>query len=393
MQKGLEACDIAIIGGGPAGCAAAIQLARVGRKVILLEKESKAHEKVCGGFLSWEAAHYLQLLGLDLAALGAERIRHVRLIDRQNVIESPLPFAAWSLSRRRLDEALLQAAANARAEIRYGDKVTAFSPSGTSWDLTMQNQNSMRAKAVLLASGKHDVRGWPRKNGFPRHCPVQDMIGFKMHFRLTPQQRKDLHDHVEVCLFNGGYAGLELVEDEIANLCFVVRRKIYASCGGNWPDLLTWLVESAPHLQARLAQAEPLWPRPLAIYGMPYGYLNTQAKIPCGLYRLGDQMAVIPSFAGDGISIALHSAMLAVEKILKGSGCDAYHAQARLDFKRPVGNASMIACLTSFRVGRTIAFQLFQRLPMLITAGIQRVRLPQVLIQGTDIQNPVEKVT
>ena len=52
-----------------------------------------------------------------------------------------------------------------------------------------------------------------------------DFIGFKCHFRLTPEQRAALAEHVEMTLFDGGYAGLEPVEGGRANLCLVVRRR------------------------------------------------------------------------------------------------------------------------------------------------------------------------
>jgi menaquinone-9 beta-reductase len=44
-----------VVGGGLAGAAFAITLARQGRPVIVLEKTTGAHHKVCGEFLSAEA--------------------------------------------------------------------------------------------------------------------------------------------------------------------------------------------------------------------------------------------------------------------------------------------------------------------------------------------------
>ena len=46
---------IVCIGGGPAGSALATRLARSGREVVLVERETGPHDKVCGEFLSWEA--------------------------------------------------------------------------------------------------------------------------------------------------------------------------------------------------------------------------------------------------------------------------------------------------------------------------------------------------
>ena len=99
--------DILIVGGGPAGAAAAIHLARGGRIVTLLEQSTAAHHKVCGDFLSPEAVEYLNRLGLDPHHLGALPIHTVRLAAQREIAACDLPFLAFSLTRRSLDEALL----------------------------------------------------------------------------------------------------------------------------------------------------------------------------------------------------------------------------------------------------------------------------------------------
>ena len=95
-----------IVGGGLAGAALAILLAKSGRETTLVEKEAGPHHKVCGEFLSYEALSYLNALGLDVMSLGAEAIEAVYLVGRKAIAESRLPFPAASLSRRRLDEGL-----------------------------------------------------------------------------------------------------------------------------------------------------------------------------------------------------------------------------------------------------------------------------------------------
>jgi len=65
--------EVVVIGGGPAGSAAALRLAQNGRSVLLLEKEPAAHDKVCGEFISSDAQRYLRELGLDLTSLDAAR--------------------------------------------------------------------------------------------------------------------------------------------------------------------------------------------------------------------------------------------------------------------------------------------------------------------------------
>ena len=75
--------EVLVLGGGVAGCAASIALARKGRSVTLIEREPAPRHKVCGEFLSGEALEDLHALGIDVASLGAAPIDNVRLASRQ----------------------------------------------------------------------------------------------------------------------------------------------------------------------------------------------------------------------------------------------------------------------------------------------------------------------
>ena len=61
--------EVLILGGGVAGCATSIALARKGRSVTLIEREPTPRHKVCGEFLSGEALEDLHALGIDVASL------------------------------------------------------------------------------------------------------------------------------------------------------------------------------------------------------------------------------------------------------------------------------------------------------------------------------------
>lgn len=334
-------------------------------------KTRTAHDKVCGEFISWEAVHYLRTLGIDLPGSGAQAIGRLRLFDRETLLESTLPFPAWSLSRRLLDEALLKNARQEGVSVRRGEGVSNLSRLDNGWAIKTTQDASLRAKTVFLASGKHDIPGWSRGQR-----QSNDFIGFKMHLRLASVEQVQLRETIEVYLFDGGYAGLEPVEDGKANLCLLIRKKTYTDvCGKNWPALLTWLGNISSHLKIRLAGAISLWPRPLAVYGTPYGYLHRPIPSEPDLFRLGDQMAVIPSFAGDGIAIALHSAFLATHAYLSGSNANVYHQRARSDFRHPLRTARIVTGLASSRAGRETAFLLLRLIPGLMKMTIQGMRL------------------
>src|ERR1700761_4732779 len=105
--------DVLVLGGGVAGCAASIALARKGRNVTLIEREPAPRHKVCGEFLSGEALEDLHALGIDAAPPRAVPIDSVPLASTRRAAEAPLPFPAASLTRRALDSALIAEAVTA----------------------------------------------------------------------------------------------------------------------------------------------------------------------------------------------------------------------------------------------------------------------------------------
>ncbi len=109
---------------GLAGAAVATLLARGGARVTLIEQYAEPRHKMCGEFLSTEACESLGMLGLDVRALGAVPVGHVRLVGGGGrCVEHDLPFEAWSLTRRVLDEAMLQTARASGVRVHRGERV------------------------------------------------------------------------------------------------------------------------------------------------------------------------------------------------------------------------------------------------------------------------------
>ncbi|MEG9430972.1 NAD(P)/FAD-dependent oxidoreductase [Terriglobus sp. ADX1] len=316
--------EILIIGGGVAGCAASIALARKGLSVTLIEREPTPRHKVCGEFLSGEALEDLHALGIDVASLGAVPIQHVRLAAARRAAEAPLPFPAASLTRKTLDTALLAEALVAGVHVKSGCRVQTLNRNADNvWEATLDDGSTRTAPTVFLATGKHDMRG----HGRPKD--PQQWVAFKMYFRLTSEQTAELADASELMLYPGGYGGIQPVEGGIANLCCVVQQRYLACAGNRWENFLAKMQEDCPHLAMRLKGAEPLLTKPIAITHLPYGFIRSSTED--GLYCIGDQAAVIPSFTGDGISIALHTARCATTAYLAGVLAPAFQTKLRSD--------------------------------------------------------------
>ena len=326
-----------IIGGGPAGAAAAAVIAAAGRSVTLLERNAGPTDKVCGDFLSGGAIAALRKLGCDPLDLGAVPLFTIRLVHRGTSAEAPLPFSAAGLSRRALDEALLRIAAQRGAMIRRGETVRSVERTGAGFAIRIGQDERLAAETVFLATGKHDLRGLPRP---PR---ANGLLGLKMYFGLAPDQGAALQGCIELILLNGGYAGLQLVEQDRAVLCMLLPAERYRSAGRNWNTLLAELGAETPLLRQRLAGAMPRLSQPFAIAGMPYGHLHRfQRQAAPELFRLGDQACVVPSFAGDGIAIALQSGMTAATAWLHGQDATRYHAAFAKLVRAPLRFASLL---------------------------------------------------
>jgi flavin-dependent dehydrogenase len=305
-----------------AGCAASITLARQGRAVTLIERESAPRHKVCGEFLSGEALEDLHALGIDVVSLGAVPIDYVRLAAARRAAEAPLPFPAASLTRKALDTALIAEAVAAGVRVEQGRSVQSLSRMGIDvWQATLDDGTTREAPTVFLATGKHDLRG----HGRPKD-PHQ-WVAFKMYYRLSACQTAELAGASELTLYAGGYGGIQPVEDGIANFCCVVKRRYFARAGLRWEGLLATMQQDCPHLAMRLDGAEPLLDKPITITHIPYGYLRRTTED--GLYCIGDQAAVIPSFTGDGISIALHTGRCAAAAYLGAEPAPIFQAKLR----------------------------------------------------------------
>lgn len=378
MTTGSLAADIAIIGGGLAGASLAIQAASHGQRVLLIEREAGPHDKVCGEFLSREALLHLQALDIDPVRLGGMPIDRVRLATGPAVAEVLLPFQGVGLSRRVLDEALLARAVAGGAMLRRGHAATGLDCRPDEQRVRMQDRSVITAGHVVLATGKHDLRGWKRGPG-----RQNDLVGFKQHFRLAPDQASRLGGAVELMLFGGGYAGLQMVEDGQATLCLLIRRSRLAQLGGRWDMVLAAAGEDAPLLRRRLADAQPVQSRPLTIAGIPYGLVAPVTADPgqAGVWRLGDQSAVIPSFTGDGMSIALHSAALAARMLHEGGTPDRLQAAMRRDIGRQVAGAALLSLGAVRRPLQRPLVTIARFVPILSTAIAAATRIPDAALQ------------
>lgn len=148
--------DIAIIGGGPGGSAAAISAARAGLRVVLCEKGPYGRDKVCGDGLTPRAIAALNELGIDHSV--AHRIDGLRMIAGKKQRELAWPTtdrfpnhgAVWP--RQRFDNHLLDVAIAAGADVRFNAEAMPVIEDSKVVGITV-NGEVLRSSLVILATG------------------------------------------------------------------------------------------------------------------------------------------------------------------------------------------------------------------------------------------------
>ncbi|WP_233998055.1 NAD(P)/FAD-dependent oxidoreductase [Erythrobacter sp. QSSC1-22B] len=328
-----------VLGAGPAGCAAAIVLARSGAEPLLIDRDAEVGDALCGGFMSWRTAATTRKLGIDLEQLGAQRVTALRLFAGRRFAQSALPEPAYGLSRRGFDSALRRTAVAAGARLEV-DTIRALAPGCASGE-----SREYRSDSLFLASGKHDLRGATRPRG-----ARDPALGLRLRIAPDPQLTALIGETIELHLFAGGYAGIVLQEDGSANICLALRKSLLARAGNDPAQLLDLLAGESESFAARL-QFAPANPRVDTIAAVPYGWI-AQDTAP-GLFRLGDQAAVIPSLAGEGMSIAIASGMAAAQAWQQGGGgaAPAYQQTFARRARRPVRVAEAIWQLAERELG------------------------------------------
>ncbi|MEO6389111.1 MAG: FAD-dependent monooxygenase [Croceibacterium sp.] len=352
-----------ILGAGPAGCAAAIGLAQAGAEPVLLDRDADVRDLLCGGFLSWRTAAQLGALGVDPAALGAHRVERLALFAGRREVTLALPATAYGLSRRALDTAL-----RARA-VALGTRLAIDTARGIEGSAVFGRERTWTGDGLFLATGKHDLRGLAR----PRvaHDPA---LGLRLRLPPSAARRALLEGRIELHLFDHGYAGIVQQEGGSTNVCLAVRKSRLAAAGGDPEELLARLAEANPAFAERLG-ADWRAAEVDTVGSVPYGWIARTT--PSGLFRLGDQAAVIPSLAGEGISIAVASGTAAARHWLErgAAAAPAYQREFAVRAAGPVRTARLAWTLAERPLAARLGLALAVRFPPIVSALMQLSRI------------------
>jgi len=308
--------DVLVAGGGIAGSAAAMLLARAGMRVELYEREEFPREKPCGEGLMPAGVAVLERLGLA-GAVGGTKFRGVRFHFGGEVAEGPFPRTSGvqqeGLAQRRavLDRVLFEAAAatpgvrahtRSRVEgpLREHGRVTGLVVGGV----------ARRAGLIVAADGSRS----PLRRALGLDLPTaRARVGMRAHFRLAPGAEAppwaDVHVGHGHELYVAALPGCELVVSALAE-ADALRAGAEASFERWW--------RSHPRLAARLRGAR----RITRLRGAAPLASRARRGVAPGIVLLGDAAGALDPITGCGMTQALVSAELLAGFAARGVGGD-----------------------------------------------------------------------
>jgi flavin-dependent dehydrogenase len=337
MRRAYEAI---VIGAGPAGSTAALVLARAGRSVALLESRRFPRRKVCGECIAASNLPLLDRLGLGerLRSHAGAELKQVALWCGEERITAPLPACTsgaspWgrAVGREYLDALLLEQARAAGAEVLQPCRVLAVRAQSrdVGYDIETCNESGMvtlSAPVIIRAHGSWE----PPPSGAvpaPREHRASDLLGFKANYRHAALEQGVL----PVLSFAGGYGGMVIAGDGLATLACCIRRDRLADCRRDSPAgaragevVEALLRRECAGVRQALRKAVRVGPWLAAGPLRPGIHLHAAQD---GTFRIGNAAGEVHPIIGEGISMALQSAWLLAEELLRSA--EAFRPDAR----------------------------------------------------------------
>lgn len=315
--------DVCIIGGGPGGCATALQLAHHGRACVVLEKSTFPRDKVCGDALSGKVMRTLERLDPQLAtAVKADAAampswgvtfvapsgRALRVPFSRNTGLGEAPGVI--LPRLRFDDLLFQRV-KATSSITCLENHTAkrFDRVGADWHITCANGTTVDARLVVDASGAnaHFARNVAHLPMEPEHHAA----GVRAY--LNGVRDLDPQGFIELIFLKDllpGYLWVFPLPGGRANVGLGLRSDMVRKRRTDLKALLLQLVHEHPQLKTRFAAAKIEG----TVQGMGLPLASKRRSLSGDGYLLvGDAGHLIDPFTGEGISHAMISGVYAAD--------------------------------------------------------------------------------
>jgi geranylgeranyl reductase family protein len=317
--EAVKRVDVVVVGAGPAGAATAIFLAEHGWSVTLVDKAAFPRPKICGEYLSPEAARILDRLGVLKAVDqgGARPLRGMKIVAPDGTaLEGLYPTTgrwrgyrdhALAFPREALDRILVDRARGLPIDVRERHRVTGLrQEAGMVTGVCAQDargqDSEIAARLVVGADGRASVvaraLGLLRPHRLRRLALIQHVSGLA-----------DIEDRGEIYLDPPDYAILNPVAPGLVNLGLVVplahARPFARRLETFFAARLRQLRHLAPRLEGMRAEGRLMAMGPLA-------YRVEEPRVG-GVMLVGDAAGFYDPFTGEGLFTALRSAELLAE--------------------------------------------------------------------------------
>jgi geranylgeranyl reductase family protein len=320
----METCEVAIVGGGPAGSTCAWALTRLGRDVVVLDRQAFPRDKPCAG---WITPAVVEELRLDLddyrrhgLVLQAIRGFRVGLIGGRAVTSMYDEPVSYGIRRREFDHYLLR---RSGARLRLNEPLASLRRDGAAWVIN----DSLKAR-VLIGAGGH-------------FCPVARHLGARPgagELAVAAQEIEFLMDKPQ--------AADCPVDAEVPELAFCPDLKGYGWCFRKQDVLNVGLgrlggARVGEHVEAYTARLRREGRVPALLPGRFKGHayvLRPHARrevVGDGVLLVGDAAGLAYPESGEGIRPAVESALLAARTIAEAGGradraaLEPYHRRLR----------------------------------------------------------------
>jgi flavin-dependent dehydrogenase len=303
---GTDFYQVCIIGGGLAGLVSAIHLAQQNIEVVLFEKHKYPRHKVCGEYVSNEVLPYLNSLGINVFEHGAKTISKLKLSHQNGkTLEQTLPLGGFGISRYALDQLLAEQALKNHVKIIH-DEVIEVKFNDDTFEIEAKAHH-IKSKFVISAHGKRSLLDKTLNRKFiTQKTP---WIGIKAHYKTNSFDE----NLVELHNFQGGYCGLSMVENGHINLCYLVHQNAFKTYKSIEKFNANGLTQN-PYLKKFLSQSEQAFEKHLSISQISF---QNKPSVKNHILYAGDAAGLIHPLCGNGMAMAIHSAKLVSDEIVK----------------------------------------------------------------------------